>query len=89
MHAGLTLTFGSVNVAISHVESLYDKLHAVEVGETKDMSELGEMRGSDAICHLLRVSESFLAVVDGTYSRHLGAIIHGHHLRCHAANFDG
>ncbi|KAK8920186.1 hypothetical protein VCV18_007487 [Metarhizium anisopliae] len=71
MHAGLTLTFGSVNVATSHVESLYDKLHAVEVGETKDLSGLGEMRGSDTICH--RVRENFLTVMDGNYSRHLGA----------------
>lgn len=71
MHAGLTLTFGSVNVATSHVESLYDKLHAVEVGETKDLSGFGEMRGSDTICH--RVRENFLTVMDGNYSRHLGA----------------
>lgn len=71
MHAGLALTFGNVNVAISHVESLYDKLPAVEVGETKDLSGLGEIRGSDTTCY--RVSENFLTVMDGNYSRHLGA----------------
>ena len=40
-------------MAVSHVECFYDELRAIKVGESKDLSELGVMGCSDAICNLV------------------------------------
>lgn len=50
---GRALTLCGINVAVSHVKCFYDELHAIKVGESKDLSELGVMGCSDAICKLV------------------------------------